>query len=72
MNQLEIALKLNEELAEVAKRRPLTLDEHKARARAWAAVAEFYYLEQRKAECRDELAQAVNTYRVTVNAAKSR
>lgn len=72
MNHLEHALKLNEELTEVAKRRPLTLDEHKARARAWASVAEFYHLEQRKAECREELAQAVNSYRVVVAAAKSK
>ena len=72
MNSLEHAMKLNEELAEVAKRRPLTLEEHKARARAWAAVAEFYHLEARRAECRDELAQAVNAYRVVVTAAKSK
>jgi hypothetical protein len=32
MNNLELALKLNEGLAEVAKRRQLTVEEQKARA----------------------------------------
>ncbi len=70
MSNLERAVELNKELAAVAKRRPLTLDEQKVRARVWAAVAEHYHLEMRMAECRDELAQAVNAFRITVNAAK--